>query len=217
MTYAGNNVDSCDQQHNDMTEKRHDVFVGILTSFLLYISQVPHGDLLSVIRLAWVASSRSDALVSYPVKVWGLQCLVSAVTPQLLPHTRVELFSKRLEGAGESSWWELLRVLQSNNLCKHCCTHVVLCLGLTPPQWASSITFITVNIHHVNTSTHCSIMISQRSGFHLCNHSSCSYWILTDLLLMYFQWKWWRTKSTVCPRSHLKVDVKPAWGLSSLS
>ena len=38
--------------------------------------------------------------------------------------------------------------------------------------------------------------------FPLCNHSSCSYWLLKDLLQMCFQWKWWRTKSTVC---HLKV------------
>lgn len=38
-----------------------------LTSLVLYTSQVPHGGLLSVVRLAGVTRSRSDALVSNSV------------------------------------------------------------------------------------------------------------------------------------------------------
>ena len=50
------------------------------------------------------------------------------------------------------------------------------------------------------------VHLNSEISFPPSNHSSCSYWPLKDLLQMCFKWKWWRTKSTVCPHSHLKVD-----------
>lgn len=71
---------------------------GVLTSLLLDISQAPHDSLLCVVGLAGVASCRSDSFVSNSVEIQRMQSLISAVAPQLLTHTSMELFGKCLHG-----------------------------------------------------------------------------------------------------------------------
>lgn len=67
------------------------------TCRLLNVGESPHGELLSVVRLAGVAGSWTDALIAQPAQVGNIQLLTATVSPQLSANPFMELFCKSLE------------------------------------------------------------------------------------------------------------------------
>ena len=67
-----------------------------LTCALLHVRQPPHGQLLSVVRLAGIAGRRPDALVAQSPQVSHSQLLTTRVTPQLPADLLVQLLSEGL-------------------------------------------------------------------------------------------------------------------------
>lgn len=67
------------------------------TCALFNVRQFPHGELLSVVRLARVAGSWADALITKPAQVCDSQLLAAAVAPQLSADPLVELLCKGLQ------------------------------------------------------------------------------------------------------------------------
>ena len=67
-----------------------------LTCALLHVRQPPHGQLLSVVRLAGIAGRWPDALVAQSPQVSHSQLLTTTVTPQLPADPLVQLLSEGL-------------------------------------------------------------------------------------------------------------------------
>ncbi len=66
---------------------------------LLNVHELPHGELLGVVRLGWVAGRGSDALVLDLEHVSCVHGFRGRIAPQLPPNASVQLLSKRLRQA----------------------------------------------------------------------------------------------------------------------
>mmetsp|Transcript_23177 Transcript_23177/g.58437 ORF Transcript_23177/g.58437 Transcript_23177/m.58437 type:complete len:525 (-) Transcript_23177:2389-3963(-) len=85
-------TDSSGREHGHGLRQRH-------ADLLLNLHQVPHGLLLSVVRLRRVARRRTDALVLDLQQVIWAQVLIRRVAPQILPDVQVQNLGKCLRQA----------------------------------------------------------------------------------------------------------------------
>lgn len=78
------------------------------TCALFHVGELPHGELLAVVRLAGVAGGRADAFVAQPPQVHNIQLLTAAVRPQLPADPLVELLRKGLQPRTRCAWAAVL-------------------------------------------------------------------------------------------------------------